>query len=283
MTHKLLLGAHVSIAGGVELAPARGASIGCTAIQIFTKNQMQWTAPPLSPAAIERFHQSVAQASLAAVVAHDGYLINLASPDKQLLEKSRAAFADEMMRAQQLQLSALIFHPGSHKGIGEEAGIQLIAESLTALLAQYPQYQPRLLLETTAGQGTNLGYSFQQLRHIIDRVPHSEQLGVCLDTCHAFAAGYDIRTQAAYEQTLGEFDRIVGLEKLGAIHLNDSLKAPGSRVDRHAPIGEGQIGLDGFRYLMNDERLRKIPKILEIPGGLLAFKQNIALLTSLVN
>ncbi len=283
MTHKLVLGAHVSIAGGVELAPARGATIGCTAIQIFLKNQMQWAAPPLSSTAIDRFHQAVAQAALAAVVAHDGYLINLASPDQPLLEKSRAALADEMMRAEQLLLPALILHPGSHKGLGEEAGIQLIAEGLTFLLGRFPRGQLRLLLETTAGQGTNLGYSFQQLHQIIERVPQAERLGVCLDTCHIFAAGYDIRTRAAYEHTFDEFDRIVGLEKLGAIHLNDSLNPLGSRVDRHAPIGEGQIGLEGFRLLMNDERLTHLPKILEIPGTLLKFQENIELLKSMVN
>ncbi|MDZ7339710.1 MAG: deoxyribonuclease IV [candidate division KSB1 bacterium] len=283
MKPKLLLGAHVSIAGGLEIAPARGAAIGGTVIQIFTKNQMQWTAPPLSVTAINQFHQAVAKESLAAVVAHDGYLINLASPDQQLLERSRSAFLDEMTRAEQLHLSALIFHPGSHKGIGEQAGIQLIAESLTSLILARPNFQLRLLLESTAGQGTSLGYRFDQLQQILEQVPHSERLGVCLDTCHAFAAGYDIRTRTAYEHTLGEFDRIIGLKNLGAIHLNDSMKPLGSRIDRHTTIGDGQIGLDAFRFLMNDDRLAHVPKILEIPGDLMTFKQNIKLLKSLVN
>ncbi|MDZ7265160.1 MAG: deoxyribonuclease IV, partial [candidate division KSB1 bacterium] len=169
------------------------------------------------------------------------------------------------------------------KGIGEQAGIQLIAESLTSLILARPNFQLRLLLESTAGQGTSLGYRFDQLQQILEQVPHSERLGVCLDTCHAFAAGYDIRTRTAYEHTLGEFDRIIGLKNLGAIHLNDSMKPLGSRIDRHTTIGDGQIGLDAFRFLMNDDRLAHVPKILEIPGDLMTFKQNIKLLKSLVN
>lgn len=277
-----LIGAHVSISGGLSRAVDRGEKIGCNAIQIFTKNQLQWKAKPLWQDEINRFARSVSEASILSVVAHDSYLINLGSPERQGLEKSRHAFLEEIDRAELLKIPFLIFHPGAHKGAGEEIGLRLIAESLNFVHHQRLDHQVKLLLETTAGQGTNLGCSFEQLIQIIDMVEASSRIGVCLDTCHIFAAGYDIRTRSSYEATLEKFDRVIGLDRLCAIHLNDSRKGLGSRIDRHERIGEGQIGLDGFRFIMNDARLKNIPKILEIPGDLEIFRLNLDLLKRLI-
>lgn len=277
-----LIGAHVSISGGLFHAVERGEQIGCNAIQIFTKNQVQWRSSPFSNEALARFHQSLMNSSINAIVAHDSYLINLGAPDSQEREKSRLAFREEMDRAELLKIPYLIFHPGSHKGAGEQQGIQNIVESLDWMLKQRPDHHVQLLLETTSGQGANLGYAFDQLKQIIDTVDTPGRLGVCLDTCHIFAAGYDIRTRAAYEATMEKFDRVIGLDRLGAIHLNDSKKELGSRIDRHERIGEGKIGLTGFRCFMNDPRIKSIPKILEIPGDLPIFKLNLDLLKSLI-
>ena len=277
-----LIGAHVSISGGLYHALARGEKIGCNAIQIFTKNQRQWQAKPLSHHDVDQFIQSFTTSPIVAVVAHNSYLINLASPDPQGLEKSRQAFLEEIDRAELLKIPVLIFHPGAHKGAGEAVGLRLIAESLDFIQQQRPAHRIQLLLETTSGQGSNLGYSFDQLRQIIDMVEEPWRLGVCLDTCHIFAGGYDIRTHSTYQATMEQFDRAIGLDRLGAIHLNDSKKELGSRIDRHETIGHGQIGLDGFQFIMNDVRLKKIPKILEIPGDLQIFKLNLDLLKSLI-
>jgi len=277
-----LVGAHVSISGGLDQAPERGMEIGGTAIQIFTKNQVQWKTKPLLNDEIGKFRHSLAQSGIRSILAHDSYLINLGSPEKNLLEKSRAAFLDEMKRAEDLQIPSLIFHPGSHKDAGEEVGIRLIAESLNYAHLQCPDFQVKLLLETTAGQGTSLGHNFEQLQKIIEIVSQPERVGICLDTCHIFAAGYDIRARSSYDQTFNKFDEVIGLDKLYAIHLNDSLKGLGSRIDRHANIGEGQIGLNGFRLIMNDARFVNIPKVLETPGNSLSFKKNLDLLKNLI-
>lgn len=278
----MLVGAHVSVSGGLDKSPARGEEIGCTAIQIFTKNQMQWKAKSLSSFEIEHYKRAVENSSIQSVVAHDSYLINLASPEEHLLKKSRQAFLDEMDRAEQLGIPCLIFHPGSHKGAGEPFGINRIADSINYVQNQRQNYKLKLLLETTAGQGTNLGYSFEQLKQIIDRVEPKDRVGICLDTCHIFGAGYDIRTKSAYEKTFEKFDQTIGLEKLLAMHLNDSKRELGSRVDRHEHIGKGHIGLNGFQLIMNDSRFVQIPKVLEIPGDLKTFKENLDLLKSLV-
>ncbi len=277
-----LIGAHVSISGGLENAPPRGEEIGCTAIQIFTKNQVQWQAKPLSNQDVEQYQQALANSSIQTVIAHDSYLINLGSPEENLLEKSRHAFLDEMDRAERLKIPSLVFHPGSHKKAGEDDGLKLIADSINHVCKQRPNYGIKLLLETTAGQGTNLGYTFEQLNWIIDRADQPDRVGVCLDTCHIFAAGYDIRDKLSYEKTFKKFDQVIGLKKLQAIHLNDSKKDLGSRVDRHEHIGEGQIGLEGFRLIMNDLRFIDVPKILEIPGDMKKFKENLDLLKNLV-
>jgi deoxyribonuclease-4 len=277
-----LIGAHISIAGGLDQAPSRGEEIGCTAIQIFTKNQVQWKARPLSSLEIVNYRQALANSSIQSVVAHNSYLINLASPEEKLLNKSRQAFVDEMDRAESLRIQSLIFHPGSYKNADENVGLRLIADSIDFVYQQRPDFRLKLLLETTAGQGTSLGYSFEQLKWIIDRIAHPDRVGVCLDTCHIFAAGYDIRSQLSYEKTFDRFDQVIGLEKLQAIHLNDSKKELGSRVDRHEHIGQGQIGLEAFRLIMNDLRFVNVPKLLETSGDLKKFKENLDLLKSLV-
>jgi len=277
----MLLGAHVSIAKGIYLAPERGEEIGANAIQIFSKNQSQWVGKPISPDDAEKFKRAWKESTIEAVVIHNSYLINLGSPDEALLKKSRDAFLDEMDRAELLGVPDLVFHPGSCLKATEEFGLNKIVESLNFVLAQRPDYKVRLLLETTAGQGTNLGYTFEQLATIRDRVEKKESTGICLDTAHIFAAGYDIRTQDAYKETMTKFDEILGLENLHAIHLNDSKKPLGSRVDRHENIGKGLIGVDAFRFIMTDPRLENIPKILETPGGPEAFKKDIQLLKDL--
>ncbi len=278
----MLIGVHVSISGGLYLSLERGVEIGCTSIQIFTKNQMQWKAKSLSHQEIEKYQQSLANSSISIVLAHDSYLINLGSPEVDLRDKSRQAFLFEMERAEQLHIPYLIFHPGSHKGAGEEIGLKLIAESINYVHNRCPEYKLKLLLETSAGQGTNLGYTFKQLRQIIDMINEPGRVGVCLDTCHIFAAGYDIRNKSSYEESLKKFDQVIGIDKLYAIHMNDSQKELGSRIDRHEHIGNGQIGLEGFRLIMNDSTFKNIPKILETPGNLKKFKENLDLLTSLV-
>lgn len=263
----LLIGAHVSISGGLHKAFPLAADIGCTAMQIFTKNASQWNAKPLQDKEIQQFKAAWEASGIRMVVAHDSYLINLATPDDALLEKSRSAMRIEVERCEQLGIPYLVMHPGSHVGSGEEAGLRRVAESFDAIHRQTSGYQTKILVETTAGQGTNLGWQFEQIARIFEHVAQPERLGVCFDTCHAFAAGYDIRTEAAYRQTMAEFDRIIGLARLNAIHVNDSVKPLGCRVDRHEAIGKGHIGLDGFRWLMNDPRLADIPKILETPKG----------------
>lgn len=278
----MLLGAHVSIAKGVYLAPARGEEIGANAIQIFSKNQSQWVGKPITEDDAEKFKKALKESTIEAVVIHDSYLINLGSPDETLLEKSRQAFLDEMDRAERLGVPDLVFHPGSYLKTSEESGLNKIVESLNFVLSERPDGTARLLLETTAGQGTNLGYSFEQLAYIRDGIEQKGRTGICLDTAHIFAAGYDIRSKAAYEGTMAKFETILGLENLRVFHLNDSKKPLGSRVDRHENIGKGFIGLDAFRLIMTDERLQHIPKILETPGGPEAYKVDIQTLLKLL-
>ncbi|PLX82773.1 MAG: deoxyribonuclease IV [Desulfuromonas sp.] len=259
------VGSHMSISGGVELAFARGEEVGCTAMQIFTKNASQWRAKPISAESAAQFKENWEASSIGPVIAHDTYLINLAATDEEKLEKSKRAFADELMRCHQLGISGLVMHPGSHLGEGEEAGLQKVAASLSGILADSPD-DVTVLLENTAGQGTNLGYRFEHLAKIMDLVPQVD-FGVCFDTCHAFAAGYDLSTEAGYAEVMDEFDRLVGTEKIHVFHVNDCKKPCGSRVDRHDHIGQGTIGETGFGCLMRDERFLRIPKILETPKG----------------
>jgi len=261
----LLLGAHMSIAGGVHTAVDRATSIGCTALQVFTKNNSQWNGKPFTEADIAQYKTKIAAAGIAPVVSHDSYLINLSATNPDILKKSRAAFIDELERCELLGIPLLNFHPGSHLGLGSEEGIKGICESLNIVHAETKGFAVKSVLEATAGQGTNVGHKFEHLRAIIDGVEHPERMGVCIDTCHIFAAGYDISTERGYEATFTLFDEIVGLDRLVAFHINDSKKALGSHVDRHEHIGKGMIGLTGFRLLLNDKRFACIPKILETP------------------
>jgi deoxyribonuclease IV len=276
-----LLGAHVSTSGGVDKAPGNGKSLGCEAIQVFTRNQMQWRARPLSDREIAAFREGLKECSIRAAVSHDSYLINLGSHEPVVLQKSLDAFADEIERCEQLGIPFLVFHPGSHVGSGEAAGLQRIAESLNAVLGLKPKHKTQVLLENTAGQGSNLGYRFEQLAEILEKTENPNRLGVCLDTCHLFAAGYDLRTLSTYEATFQEFDAIVGLERVKAFHLNDSKKGLGSRVDRHENIGKGELGLEPFRFLLNDPRFACLPMLLETPGGDEAYRIDLTTLRSL--
>jgi deoxyribonuclease-4 len=261
--HAPLLGAHMSIEGGVSRAIGRGVELGCTTIQIFTKNANQWNAPPLEKEEVRLFHQAREKAEISPVVGHDAYLINLASTVAPLRLRSAAALSDEMERCQRLGLPYLVMHPGSHRGAGEEEGLRLIAQSLNEILSQMKTGCPTVLLEITAGQGTALGCRFEHLAWLIEHL--DGPTGVCFDTCHAFAAGYDLRTREAYEETFSRFDGVVGLNHLKVIHINDSLRGLGSRIDRHQHIGQGQLGLEPFRFIMNDPRFQNIPKLLETP------------------
>ena len=262
---QFLLGAHMSIRGGVSMAIERARSINCTAMQIFVKNNMQWFARPLSREEIRAFLNHAQRPEILSVFGHANYLINLAATNPQFRTNSIRALAEELIRADQLELPFLVVHPGAHLGAGEEAGLDTIVESIDCVFAALPKIKTRLALETTAGQGSCLGNKFEHLEYIISRVREPERLCVCLDTAHVFAAGYDIGSEASVRKTLRKFDRVIGRDRLVAIHLNDSKTARGSRVDRHEHIGKGRIGLDAFRFIMRERRFRKIPKVLETP------------------
>jgi deoxyribonuclease-4 len=279
-----LLGAHMSIAGGVGNAFIEGKKIDCDAIQIFTKSSRQWASKPYTKEEIELFHINRKETGIGAVVAHDSYLLNMGSPDGALRIRSVTAFIDELERCEVLGVTNLIAHPGSHVGAGELGGIKTIAKSLDEVHKACPGYVAKVTLEITAGQGSNLGYRFEQIANMIDATKESERLRVCFDTEHAFAAGYDIRTQEGYERTFTDFDEVIGIERLAAFHLNDSKKEFHSRVDRHEHIGKGFIGVVAFRLLMNDKRFWGLPMCLETPKGpdLKEDRENLELLRSLI-
>jgi deoxyribonuclease IV len=261
----ILLGSHMSISGGVHTAVDRATSIGCTALQVFTKNNNQWNGKPLTDEDIENYKRKIAEATITPVVAHDSYLINLCAVNPDTLEKSRTAFVDELTRCEQLGIQLLNFHPGAHGGAGEEDGIKQIIESLNIAHEKTKGFKVLSVVEVTAGQGTTVGYKLEHIEKIINYVDAPNRMAVCVDTCHIFAAGYDIRTEEGYEKTFKEFDSIIGLNRLAAFHCNDSKKGFGSHVDRHEHIGKGMIGVGGFSFLMNDKRFLNIPKILETP------------------
>jgi deoxyribonuclease-4 len=263
----LLIGAHMSIAGGLYNAFAEGERKGCDTIQIFVKSSNQWQAKPITDEELEKYHQEQKRTGIYPVVAHDSYLINLGSPDPDLLEKSRQAFLVELRRCEKLAIPYLVTHPGSYLDSPEQSGIDRVAQSLAWLFEKTTDFKVKVALETTAGQGTNLGYTFEQLAEMIEKSGAPERCMVCFDTCHAYAAGYDIANREGYEQTWKAFERIIGLDKLAAIHLNDSKKGLGSRVDRHEQIGLGTLGKDVFGFIMRDKRFKKIPKLLETPKG----------------
>jgi deoxyribonuclease-4 len=262
-----LLGAHMSIAGGVSQAIARGVDTGCECVQIFTKSSRQWAAKPYQREEIDSFKHALKDGGVRMVVAHDSYLVNLGAPDENLRRKSVAGFIDELERCDQLGIPFLISHPGAHVGSGEEAGIRTIARSIDEAHKACPGYNVKVALEITAGQGSNLGYRFEQMGQIFDAVAENDRLRLCFDTEHAFAAGYDLRTGEGYERTFEELDRHVGLRRLVAFHINDSMKPFHSRVDRHEHIGKGHLGLEPFRRLVNDPRFAGVPMCLETDPG----------------
>ena len=260
-----LLGAHMSIAGGLPRAVDRARAARCQALQIFTKSAGQWRARPLPEDEVAEFRRRVAATGLRSVVAHNSYLINLATAQPELRAQSIAALGEELDRAEALGLDGLVMHPGSYTSGTEADGLRLIAEALRRLLGERAAGRTRILLEHTAGQGTNLGHRFEHLAEIIARLDGSARVGVCLDTCHLLAAGYDICTRDGYEATVAAFDRIVGIDRIRAFHLNDSKKPCASRVDRHEHIGKGCLGLEPFRWLLNDPRFTEHPMLLETP------------------
>ena len=275
------IGAHVSAAGGVENAPANAHGIGATGFALFTKNQRQWVAAPLTAAQIDAFRKACDKYGYtpAQILPHDSYLINLGHPEREALEKSRAAFLDEMQRCEALGLDRLNFHPGSHlQKISPERSLDLIAESINIALDKTRGVTA--VIENTAGQGSNLGFAFEHLAYLIERVEDKSRVGVCIDPCHAFAAGYDLRTAEACDKTFAELERVVGFGYLKGMHLNDAMKILGSHVDRHTPLGEGMIGMECFRYIMQDARFDGIPLILETPDEQ-RWPEEIALLKSL--
>ena len=281
---KQLLGAHTSTAGGVSKSVERAEKLGFTAMQIFTKNNNRWFANPLDEEEIKRFKDKLKKSHIKFVVSHDSYLINLCASNNEILEKSRKALADELERCELLEIPYLNFHPGSHTGRREEDGLKVIAESLNIVHEKTKDFKVGSMLELTAGQGTALGYRFEHIARLIELIEDKVRMSVCIDTAHIFAAGYDIRSPKEYEKTIKEFDSIIGLSRLRCFHMNDSKRELGSRVDRHEHIGKGFIGKEGFRNIMYDKKLVKIPKILETPKGKeqLEDLENLKVLRSLI-
>lgn len=262
-----ILGAHQSISGGFHKAVQRAQERGCQCLQIFTKNTNQWKAKPIAPEEARQFRDALAETGITCPLAHDSYLINLASPEAELWRKSIDAMIVELLRAAELGIPWVVTHPGAYTGASESEGLRRVILALNEVFAQTRGKQVGCLLETTAGQGTSLGWRFEHLAEILRGSKHPERLGVCFDTCHVFAAGYALSTRREYQATMRQFDRTVGLDQIRAFHLNDSLRRCGSRIDRHAHIGRGQIGLEGFRSLVRDRRFRKTPMCLETPKG----------------
>jgi len=262
-----LLGAHMSIAGGVGESVGRGKSIGCDCIQIFTKSSRQWKSKPYTEEEIAAFKRNLRESDIGCVIAHDSYLINLGAPDEELRKKSVAGFIDEFERCEALGVPWLVAHPGSHVGSGEEAGISTIAKSIDEAHKACAGFEVKVALEITAGQGSNLGYSFQQMGRIFDAVKENDRLRLCFDTEHAFAAGYDISNEEGYQRTFSELDEHIGIKRIVAFHLNDSLKPFNSRVDRHEHIGKGHLGTKTFERLLHDARFFGIPMCLETEPG----------------
>lgn len=264
-TREILLGAHVSIAGGIEKALLRGEQLGCNTIQIFTKNANQWKEKSFRQAEIDLYKDIEERTRIAPVIAHNSYLINLATIGAELYKKSIHAMVHELERCEILGIRYLVIHPGSHQGSGEERGITNIAHALNEINEMTKGFNVTIALEMTAGQGASIGYRLEQIGQIMNRVEEESRLAFCLDTCHSFAAGYDLRLKADYDTFFRDIDETVGFEKLKIIHMNDSKRECGSRVDRHEDIGKGMIGVEPFRWIMNDEKLKHIPKIIETP------------------
>lgn len=276
--HELLIGAHTSAAGGAYKALLEGKSIGATTIQLFTSNQKRWESKTFTKQDIDIWQATLQETGLSNIMSHDSYLINLGSSDPEMLEKSHKAFSAEVQRCADLGITYLNFHPGAALKNDRQECLDRIAESMLLVRPILENSPTRLLLETTAGQGSAVGYRFEELAYILEKVKMKIPVGVCIDTCHIFVAGYDIRTPEAWDKTLEEFDRVVGLKHLYAFHINDSAKPLGSRVDRHKNLGEGTIGWECFKFLMKDPRTRHLPKYLETPGGVSQWVKEISLL-----
>lgn len=278
-----LFGAHMPTTGGPAFAITSGHEIQCDAVQLFSSSPRQWRGTVLKPEAIEAFQEAVKNTGIGKTISHDSYLINLAAPvGSEILEKSHAAFRGEIERAEQLGLDFVVSHPGSHGGDGYDVGLERLSAALDKIHEETAGAKVRVALETTAGQGTYLGGRFEHLRTILDKVKDPDRLAVCMDTCHVFTAGYDIRNEEVYEQTMEEFDKVIGLKWLQVIHANDSAKPFASHLDRHAHIGEGEIGIEAFRLLVNDKRIAGLPIIVETPESEEMHKVNVAKLRSLV-
>lgn len=278
------LGAHESIAGGMHKAIERAQSVGCDTVQLFVKANRVWAAKPLAEEDVARFKATAAETGIHPLIGHASYLLNLASPDQDLWAKSRDTLIIELERCEALGCSGLVLHPGSHRGAGEEVGLERIAQALGEVHAATPGFETQVLLETTSGGGDTVGHTFEHLAWLIERAPEGDRLGVCLDTCHVFTAGYELRTPEGYAATIEAFDRVIGLDRLKVVHLNDSKGELGSHRDRHEHIGKGQIGLAGFRHILNDPRLAAAPGLLETPKGddLHEDAENLATLRSLI-
>lgn len=276
-----LLGAHTSTSGGLFNAIEEGKEIKADVLQIFSKNQRQWVGRDYKQGEVEKFHQAIEDSGIRPVMIHTSYLINLASTNEDTLENSIEAMVDELHRCHLLKIPYVVLHPGSHLNAGEEIGIRKISENLKKVVDKANVDDVIILLETTAGQGTNLGYTFEQLREMMDQAGVDSHLAVCVDTCHIFAAGYDIRTPEAWQKTKQAFDNVIGLSKLKGFHLNDSQKDLGSKVDRHDRIGKGLLGVKPFEIILNDPDMKGLPMILEVPGGTKAYKQDLKKLRGL--
>lgn len=274
----LLIGAHTSAQGGAYHALLEGKEIGATTIQFFTANQKTWYGKPISEEQLKLWKEALKTTEIKKTMSHDSYLINLGSPNKEGLHKSRKTFGEEINRCHQLNISFLNFHPGAALDSSEEECLNCIVESILELEKVIDKGATRLLIETTAGQGSSVGHKFEHLGYLIDHLHKKVPIGVCIDTCHIFAAGYDIRTQEGWDETLKKFDKTVGLKHLYALHVNDSLKPLGSRKDRHAPLGKGEIGLNCFKAMMHHPDLRELPKYLETPEGPPLWKKEIQML-----
>lgn len=278
-----LIGAHVPVTGGLSQAPPRAVEMGATAMQVFTRNQMQWRANEMSDLEASSFREAFRTSGVGAVLAHASYLVNLAATNPQFLAQSRDTLAAEVSRCHALGIPHVVVHPGAHMGAGEPAGLRAVAESLDEVLERTRGQDVIVLLEATAGQGSCLGHRFQHLAAMLEAVKQPGRVGICLDTCHVHAAGYDIVSPRGYERTMEELDRVVGLRRVKAVHLNDSRRERGCRVDRHARAGEGVLGLRALARIVNDPRLAALPMVVETPGPVDKWRAEIALLRGLVS
>ena len=277
-----LLGAHVPVTGGLSTSPARAVEMGATAMQVFTRNHMQWRAKEMTEEEAGAFRDAFRASGVGAVLSHASYLVNLAATNPQFLAQSRDTLAAEVARCHLLGIPHVVVHPGAHMGAGEAAGLRAVAESLDEVLARTPGHDVTVLREATAGQGSCLGHRFEHLAAMLDAVREKRRVGVCLDTCHLHAAGYDLVTARGYEKTMDELDRVVGLRRVKAIHLNDSRRERGCRVDRHARAGEGVLGLRALARIVNDPRLAPLPMVVETPGPVEKWRAEIAVLRGLI-